>query len=372
VEGVLSRLYEAKWAILGVGLISLLLWIAWPFLSVIIFAIFFYYVTRPIKRRLRPYIKNDTLLVLACMFLLTMPLLLILGYTLLLAIGQFYTLAQHITPLRPTYLENISELIYGAQSTLTQNIHGGNLGTVISEWYLRLKDYQSSIAGIRGILVSMGQTFIDIVFQLLLMLFIAFYLLRDDQRLKSWACATFPGLVAERSGMWVRYGEAVDSDLESIFFGNILSVVIFAIIAAAVYSLFNLFAPDPTFIIPYPVLLGVLLGIAAFLPLMGPWLVDIPILLFVLAKTLMAGTFFPNAGYYVLMAAGIFIFVETLPGYVLRPFVSHGRVNVGLLMFAYILGPIVFGIAGLFIAVILLTMLTHYFRVIIPEITKPS
>jgi predicted PurR-regulated permease PerM len=96
VEGILSRLYEAKWAILGIALAILLLSIAWPFVSVIVFAIFFYYITRPIKRRLQPYIKNQTLLVLTCIFLLTLPLLIIVGYTLLLAIGQFFTLAQHI------------------------------------------------------------------------------------------------------------------------------------------------------------------------------------------------------------------------------------------------------------------------------------
>jgi predicted PurR-regulated permease PerM len=70
------------------------------------------------------------------------------------------------------------------------------------------------------------------------------------------------------------------------------------------------------------------------------------------------------------MAVAIFIFVETLPGYLLRPFISHGHINVGLLMFAYILGPIVFGISGLFLAVIVLVLLTYYFKIVVPQLSK--
>lgn len=137
-----------------------------------------------------------------------------------------------------------------------------------------------------------------------------------------------------------------------------------------VYSILNFFAPDPTFVIPYPMLMGVLLGIAALLPLVGPWTVDIPILLYIMVRTLMAGTLLPNIGFYVLMVVAIFVFAETLPGYVLRPFISHGRVNVGLLMFAYILGPIVFGISGLFLGVIVLVLLTYYFKIVVPRLIK--
>lgn len=46
--------------------------------------------------------------------------------------------------------------------------------------------------------------------------------------------------------------------------------------------------------------------------------------------------------------------------------------STGLLMFAYILGPVVFGIAGLFIGTIVLVLLTHYFRIVVPTLTKAS
>ncbi len=42
------------------------------------------------------------------------------------------------------------------------------------------------------------------------------------------------------------------------------------------------------------------------------------------------------------------VVVDTIPDLVLRPYLSGERTHVGLLMLAYIFGPIVFGFYGLF------------------------
>ncbi len=67
--GLLQRLYNTKWLIFGVALVALLLWIMQPFLDVFIYAIFLYYITRPIKRWLSQYIKNEGLPVLVSLLL---------------------------------------------------------------------------------------------------------------------------------------------------------------------------------------------------------------------------------------------------------------------------------------------------------------
>lgn len=373
MQSLFDRLNDVKWFVLGAFLILLLLWIAWPFLDVLVFAIFFYYVARPIKDRMRPYIKNETLLVIACLLLLVLPLILIMSYVVLLAVSQANSLIQYVSaqslPAGP--LSNMSNVISNIQSQLSpENFKSENIGTTIIELYHRLQDLFKSTSSVHAILIAMGMTFVDLVFKVFLMLAIIFYLLRDDGKQKAWFKSVFPAPVAEHDHVLVRYYRAVDSDLESVFFGNILSIVIFAVIAAVVYSVLNFFTPDPTFVIPYPILMGILLGIAALLPLVGAWTVDIPIMLYILARTMMSGTFFAHAGFFAVMAVAIFIFVETLPGYLLRPFISHGQVNVGLLMFAYILGPIVFGVSGLFLAVIVLVLLTHYFKIVVPQLTK--
>jgi predicted PurR-regulated permease PerM len=124
--------------------------------------------------------------------------------------------------------------------------------------------------------------------------------------------------------------------------------------------------------IPSPILLGILCGVSALLPVVGMYIIIIPLFLYILISSLIAGTFFSNIVFFIMMVAVVLIFVEILPDFVIRPFMARGQVHTGLLMFAYILGPIVFGIAGLFIGAIVLVLLTNYFRIVVPALTGPG
>jgi predicted PurR-regulated permease PerM len=375
MSGIFKRAYDAKWVIFGLALVLLLIWVAWPFLTVIVYGIFIYYIAKPIKRKLERYIKNETLLVATCLFLLVLPLLIVIAYTLLLALSQFNAVITGIglqsLPQGP--LSNLSSTVTQMQQNLTmENVLSGNFNAIVPEdWYLALSGYGSSIAGLQQLVIATGSTIVDIIFKLFLMLIIAFYLLRDDDKLKSWARSTFPSLLREHDGMLVKYYHAVDDDLEKIFFGNILSIVFFAIVAAFVFNFLNVFAP-PSMSIPSPILLGILCGVSALLPVVGMYIIIIPLFLYILISSLIAGTFFSNIVFFIMMVAVVLIFVEILPDFVIRPFMARGQVHTGLLMFAYILGPIVFGIAGLFIGAIVLVLLTNYFRIVVPALTGPG
>ncbi|HTY91627.1 MAG TPA: AI-2E family transporter [Methanocella sp.] len=372
MPGILRRAYDAKWVIFGVALMLLLLWVVWPFITVIVYAIFIYYIAKPIKHKLRPYIKNESLLVAACMFLLVLPLLIIIGYTALLALSQFNAVVTGIglQSMSQGPLTNMSTTVSHILQNLTmENVLSGNINAIIPhDWYMAIAGNGGSIAGLQQLVISTGMTIADIIFKVFLIVIIAFYLLRDDDKLKAWVKHTFPSLLHEHDGMFVKYYRAVDEDLEKIFFGNILSIVFFAIVAAFIFSLLNVFAP-PTMDIPYPILMGILCGVSALVPVVGMYLVTVPMFLYILAHSLVAGTFMANIGFFIVMVAAVVIFVQTLPEFVLRPFMSQGQVNTGLLMFAYIIGPVVFGIAGLFIAAIALVLLTHYFRIVLPSLT---
>lgn len=234
----------AKWFILGVFLFLLLAWIAWPFVDVIIYAIFFYYVARPIKQRLQPYIKNETLLVLTCLFLLILPLFIVVGYTMLLAVNQANMLVRYISDqsLSLGPLSNMGNVVSNIQSQLSPDVlRSGDFTTQLRLWYQHASSILKSTAGIHGILLATGMTFVDVVFKLSLVIIVTFYLLRDDNKLKAWFASVFPAFVTEHDGMLGRYYRAVDEDLEKIFFGNILNIILFAVIAAIVYPEFPVF-----------------------------------------------------------------------------------------------------------------------------------
>ena len=372
MQSLLAKLYEAKWALVGIAIVIFIAWISLPYITPIVFALFMYYITRPVKKWLHQYIKNEALAALGCLLLLTLPLVAIILYLILFAVGQLNTfLAQsNITMLPPGQLTNVSLSISAVQQSFSQgDIKYDSLGTAIQVLYDRLSRYWSHIFSLKDLLYSTGMTLVDATFKIILMLLLAFFLLLHDDRLARWFRMTFPGLVTENNGLFVRYVEAIDHDFEKIFFGNILSIVFFAIIATAVYSGLNFLAPDPAFIIPFPVLLGILSGIAALLPILGGWMIDVPILLYALAQSLLNGSFSRYWWYLLVMAVAIFVLVENLPNYLLRPFVSHGKVDVGLLLLAYILGPVIFGFPGLFLGAMILVIITHYFNIILPGIS---
>ena len=372
MQSLLTKLYEAKWALLGMAIVIFIVWISLPYVTPIVFALFMYYITRPVKRWLHKYIKNEAVVALGCLLLLTLPLLAIILYLILFAVGQLNTfLAQaNIPMLPPGQLSNLSTSISAIQQSFTEgSFKYESMGNVLQDWYDRLSAYSSSLFSLKDLLYATGMTLVDVAFKTILMLLLAFFLLLHDERLARWFKSAFPGLMKEHDGLFVRYVKAVDDDFEKVFFGNILSIVFFAIIATTVYSTLNFFAPDPAFLIPFPVLLGIFSGIAALLPVLGGWMVDVPILLYALAQSLMNGSFSRYWWYLIVMAIAIFVLVENLPTYLLRPFVSHGKVDVGLLMLAYIIGPVVFGVPGLFLGAMALVIITHYFKIVVPGLT---
>lgn len=375
MAGPFSKLYDAKWIILGILLVLLIIWIAWPFFDVFIYGIFIYYITKPIKARLQPYIRNESLLVVACLLLLVLPLILILAYTLLVGISEFNSLVRESgvtsgVPMGP--LSNLSITVSQIQQNLTyENLTLDNISGITEErWYQVISGFYGSISGLQVVALATGATILDIIFRLFLIFVVAFYLLRDDDRFKAWFASTSSSLMDEHDGIFRKYFQAVDRDLEKIFFGNVLSIVFIAIIAMAIYSVINLFAPDATLTIPYPLLMGILTGISAFVPAVGMWLVLGPLFIYIFLVSLIAGTLLPNIWYFIAMVLAVTLFVEVLPDYAIRPFIARGKVHTGLLMFAYILGPIVFGVSGLFLGAIVLVLITNYFKIVYPAVVK--
>jgi predicted PurR-regulated permease PerM len=372
MAGLLEKVYNAKWIILGVALVLLLLWIMRPFLDVFVYAIFVYYITRPIKRKVQKYIKNDGLAATISLLLLGLPLILIISYTLLFGISQLMSLIgssglSTVIPAGP--LANATAEFTRLQQNLTSGTL--NIGEITSQnWYRTITSYSWSLPSLQALVIATGATIADLLFKLFIILFIALTLLKDDTRIKAWFEKTFPTLIAENNRLFARYMGNVDEDLQKIFFSNLLSIVFFAIIAVIAYQLVNMFAPVPSLQIPAPILLGILTGVCALIPIVGMWLVVGPLFLYLIVNSLSAGTLFPNIGFFIFMFLFIFIFVTTLPGFVVGPYLARGKINTGLLMFAYIIGPLVFGISGIFLGAIVLVLLTHYFSTVVPEFSR--
>ena len=192
-----------------------------------------------------------------------------------------------------------------------------------------------------------------------IVLVIAFYLLRDDYRIVAWARSTFE----LDGGVVERFFAAVDYNLKSVYFGNLVNAFFTASIGVVTFNLLNLIAP-PEVPIPLPALLGVLVGIASLVPVVGMKIVWVPVALFLLADSLFND---PTTVWFPLLFAAVsVVVVDTIPDFVLRPYVSGRGLHVGAVMLAYTFGPLLFGWYGIFLGPLILVILVEFGRIVMP------
>ncbi|PSP76427.1 AI-2E family transporter [Halobacteriales archaeon QS_1_68_20] len=279
-----SRRSRAAWWTFGAVLGLVVLFVVFEFLGTFVFGVFLYYATRPVAE-LRDLSETVDLGPLADL------------------VGEYPDLS-------------------GIAASPGELIQNGGADVVLG--------IASSATGFLGL-------FGLFALHLFVMFAVAFYLLRDDHRLSSWIGTN----LSDDPGVLDAYLDAVDEDLHSIFFGNILNAAITGTIGAITYSLLNLFA-SPGLSVPYAVLVGLLTGVASLIPIVGMKLVYVPV--------------------------SVYLFARLIPDLVLRPYISGRNLHVGMVMMAYVLGPLLFGWYGIFLAPLLLVLAFHFARIILPEL----
>lgn len=334
------------WWLVGLVLGGALILVVHSFIGTFVFGLFIYYATRPVYRRMQKHFDHPDIAVGLSLMLLALPALLLMAYTGAIALQEFNNVAQQaeLTQYQETlgpYI-NASQIARNPQQVLT----GENVGTA---------------RGVLGSVVRYLGFIGNLLIHVFLMLVVAFYLLRDDQKLSKW----FRGRFGDDEGVLDTYLDEVDDDYHNIFFGNILNAVLTASIGAIMYNVIDLIAPTGLGI-PYPSLIGLITGVASLIPIVGMKLVYFPVSAYLFADAALVGTetlWFPLLFFLVSL-----IIVDTIPDLVLRPYVSGKSLHVGMVMVAYILGPLLFGWYGIFLGPMLLVLIVQFIRIILPEL----
>ncbi|MEF8843415.1 MAG: AI-2E family transporter [Haloarculaceae archaeon] len=362
---------RVAWSLLGLLLAGVLVYVAYSFVGTIVFGLFVYYATRPVYRRTRRRIPNRNIAAGVALTVVVLPVFLLLGYTVAIALQEFNRLRETVDlgpfeEILAPYV-NISEVV-------------SNPSTLLND-----PDVQSLVGSIAdGAVQSLGLVGTGLL-HLFIVLAVAFYLLKDGPRLSRWVHRQ----VADADGVLRTFGIAVDRDLYRVFSGNIYNALFTATVGALTYSLLDVAAPASA-ALPYPALLGLLAGAGSLVPVVGMKLVYVPVALYLYVTQFVSGEpvlWVPTA--FVLLS---FVVVDTIPDLVIRPMVSGQRpqveyslyppsvrvrlsgedgVHVGLIMFAYIFGPLLFGWYGLFLGPMLLVVVVHFARIVLPELLGP-
>ncbi|MFW5934552.1 MAG: AI-2E family transporter [Halolamina sp.] len=323
-------------AVLGSTLVLLL----YSFIGTFVLGVFIYYAARPLCRELRATTDRSGLAAVGALFAFEIPILAVTGYLLLLALKEFerYTgsgaeLVARVLPVPPAEIER-----------------------AIADPGLYLSSFDLSAV---GEVITTGETIVAPIatffMHFSLAVALAFYLLRDGDRLAGW----FRSQVGEDSAIRL-YASLVDRDLQVVYSGNVHTVIVVAVLAVGIYNGLNLLAP-PGLRIPIPNVLALLTGAATLVPILVGKIVYVPLTLYLGNIALESS---PEAIWFpVLVALVALLALDFTPITLIRPYLAGESTHRGLMMFSYLFGGLLFGWYGIFLGPLILVTSIHLVRV---------
>lgn len=326
-------------AVFGLLVAAVAAYIAYRFIAALTVAVFLYYSTRRFYSALGELKLPKGIRAMITIAVLAIPLLLLVSYTLVLLVVEARAFIEkypifEAAPNDLAWFEGLNELPEPTIGGIVDAYQTGELDVFI-EFALEHAAFATSL--ITGLLLN-----------LLIVTVVTYYLLIDGAKFRAWLVRFGEDAIARK------FFEAADEELEAVLFGNLLNVIVISLIAIVIFTGYNAVAPAGAEV-PYPALAGALTGVASLIPVVGMKIVYLPLAGIAAVPIALDGdpALFVYIIGFLLLAV---VIVDTIPDLVLRPYLSGKRTHVGLLMLAYIFGPVVLGFYGLFFAPIVLVL----------------
>ncbi len=338
---------RVAWWLAGLFLLLVVGRVALHFVGTFVFGLFVYYGARPIAERIEDAVDHRGAAATLTLLAIVVPGLALLGYVGLVAIRELTIALDHellaALGARPSMPDAVRQLIRDPMGYLT-----------------RLDNFDVIREQLTAGLRQLGVLTTGLV-HLTLALSMSFFLLRDGDRIDAW----FREEIGGDGSVPHAYVSAVDADLQTVYFGNVITVSLVTVLAVVVYNGYNAVVPSAV-AIPFPTLLALLTGVATFVPLVVGKLVYVPVTGYLgwLASQDGAGLFWAPLSFLVVA----FLFLDLLPQAVLRPIISGRSLHTGLVLFAYVLGAAYFGWYGLFLGPLLVVLAVQFLNVVVPEL----
>jgi len=344
---------QVTWLGIAAAIALVLLLTFTAFAGTFLFGLFFYYATRPVYDRVQTRVDSDGIAAAVSLLALAVPILLLLGYTVLVGLQEFnqFTDENDLGEFQSAVESVVGEVpqVRDPQELLSDP------GAILSDPSVRTL-LETSLTETLGYLSFLGNA----AFQLFVMIVIAYYLLKDGRRLSRWVQRTYDDPTVGE------FARDVDDDLQSVFFGNMLNSFLTAILAAIVYSLLNAYVAPAGVSVPFPALVGLLMAPASLIPVVGILAIYVPVGLAMAVDAYLTDPtllWFPALFFVV-----SFVVIGAMPDFVLRPYVAAGSLHNGAITLAYTFGPLLFGWYGIFLGPVVLVLATHFARVVVPDL----
>jgi predicted PurR-regulated permease PerM len=326
-------------------------YVAYSFVGMLVLGVFGYYATRPIYRRVSIVTDSDGVIAGLTLLVVFLPIALLMFY----AGFHLFQQAQQVfgsttdAALVTNYLGTLPKAQQQQILTAMQNPQQ------------LVSNPQKTVQTMLQAGVQVTSAVIGAIMLIALSVTLSYFLLKNDDGLSSSLTQLFGG----KDTTAYAYAVAVDKDLESVFFGNLLFVVGMSIIATIAYWGTNLVAPEGLHV-PMAFTLAFLTGIASLIPIVVGKIVYLPVVGYLGIQAMNAN------GDHLVFVGGVlvvyFLLLDTLPQTFLQPYITGRQLDMVMMMFAYLLGPILFGWYGFFLLPILFILMLETIRIVLPEL----
>ncbi|RQH01209.1 AI-2E family transporter [Natrarchaeobius oligotrophus] len=326
-------------ALFGVAVAVVTAYVAYRFIAALTVAVFLYYSTRRFYKSLERLRLPATVRAMLVISFLVVPFLALASYTVALLVVEVRNFVAEY-PVAEMLPEDVGwvETLENPPELTIQGLAGAYQAGTFDPFL----DFALANADVLTGLVS------SFLLNALIVVVVTYYLLIDGSTVHEWL------LRFDDDAIVREYLEAADEELEAVLFGNLLNVILISLIAIITFMGYNAAVPSAVEV-PYPALAGALTGVASLIPVVGMKIVYVPLVAAASLPLVLEGQYSALV-YLVGFLVLAIVVVDTIPDLVLRPYLSGKRTHVGLLMLAYIFGPIVFGFYGLFLAPIILVL----------------
>ena len=318
------RSFAIPIAILILGILSFL--VIKPIITPVVLGLVLAYLFSPVYKILREKVKSETIsaliLVILALILILIPLILIMQ----LSIGQVSDVYLSIRDFEiTTGIEKIAPSLLESKEIATEIIAASSyLRASLSEFMLSL--FKNTILNIPSI--SLG---------ILILLFTFFFALKESGNFQEYFSILFPFPKQYEKRFFDSFGKITGSFL----YGQFIVGIFQGIIAGMGYFILG---------VPNALLLTVITTIVGIIPVIGPWLVWIPvdIILFISGKTDLA---------IALLIYGLFV-INLIDSLLRSAVVSNkAEINPAIALIGVIGGLYAFGVIGLILGPLILAYL---------------
>jgi len=339
------------WWLFVAALAAIAGFIAYSFVGLIALGVFGYYAARPVDRQIERVIDSDGVAAWLTVLLIVVPVLLLVFYSGFRVVEQLQQVVGNPLNL-PVLGEYLGALSRPERQTVLATLRNPDRAVQNPK-----QTIQTALRAGRRIFSAVFGTLV----LLALALTLTYFLLENDDELAD----GFLQLSGGRDTAAYAYAVAVDDDLESVFFGNLLFVAAMSIIAGVAYWGTNVLAP-PGVHVPMIPILAVLTGVTSLIPIVVGKVVYLPVVGYLAVQATRT-----SEAHLVFVAGALIVYaliLDILPQTFLQPYLTGRQLDMVLMMFAYLLGPILFGWYGFFLLPILFVLMVEAVRIVLPEL----